>query len=156
MESSSRSESFQDEETRRPFRFSNRGLGSAPPGFLCLMPYCDILTRSRCCHAAPRSLRSVVCRHSRRGIAPPRSAPSVQLCNRARFSSGITPDLFRRIFAGKMNAPRYRPLLHGEQVLLFLGSMRQDECVLLGHLRRILISHFGPRNARISWKGSQK
>jgi len=47
-------ESFRDEETLQAFRFSNRGLGSAPPGFLCLMPYCDLLTPLHCCHAPRR------------------------------------------------------------------------------------------------------
>jgi len=61
---------LRDEETLQAFRFSNRGLGSAPPGFLCLMPYCDILTPLHCCHARHRS-------------EPNRAVPS-----RAAFGSG--------------------------------------------------------------------
>lgn len=85
--------SFQDEETLEPFRFSNRGLGSAPPGFLCLMPYCDILTRFRCCHAAPRlPCSSCVATVDQESSC---SIHTLQLCNRDVFSLGL-PFLFRR------------------------------------------------------------
>lgn len=88
-------ESFQDEETLEPFRFSNRGLGSAPPGFLCLMPYCDILTRFRCCHAAPRlPCSSCVATVDQESSC---SIHTLQLCNRDVFSLGLSV-LFRRIF----------------------------------------------------------
>lgn len=89
MEDSTKSP-FKTKKHSERFRFSNRGLGSAPPGFLCLMPYCDILTRFRCCHAAPRLpcssyVATVGHQESHRTLCSCRYTYSLQLCNRAVF-----------------------------------------------------------------------